>query len=49
LVDADTIEERIGEQIDGIIDSGWVGHEPTTVVDLTSGEVEVIRQGAGKL
>lgn len=49
LVDADTIEERIGTQIDGIIDSGWVGHEPTTVVDLTSGEAEIIRQGAGKL
>ena len=46
---ADTIEELIGSQIDGIIDSGWVGHEPTTVVDLTSGEIEVIRQGAGQL
>lgn len=49
LIDADSIEERIGAQIDGIIDAGWVGHEPTTVVDLTQGDVEIVRQGAGKL
>ncbi len=49
LVDADTVMDMIGGRIDGIIDSGWVGHEPTTVIDMTSGEIEVIRQGAGKL
>ncbi len=41
------IEERIGHQIDAIIDSGPVGIEPTSVLDLTSGSVEVLRQGKG--
>lgn len=49
LVDADTVETLIGSRVDGIVDSGWVGHEPTTVIDMTSGEIELIRQGAGKL
>jgi tRNA threonylcarbamoyl adenosine modification protein (Sua5/YciO/YrdC/YwlC family) len=49
LTDADSVLEAIGSRIDGVIDAGWVGHEPTTVVDLTSGSPEVVRQGAGKL
>lgn len=49
LTDADAVMEAVGSQIDGIIDSGWVGHEPTTVVDMTDGKPEILRQGAGKL
>lgn len=49
LVDADTVEERIGHAVDGIVDGGWVGHEPTTVIDLTQGEIEIVRQGAGQI
>jgi tRNA threonylcarbamoyl adenosine modification protein (Sua5/YciO/YrdC/YwlC family) len=49
LTDADSVLEAIGSRIDGIVDSGWVGHEPTTVVDLTTGMPDVVRQGAGVL
>lgn len=47
LVDGESVLEKIGHWVDGVLDAGWVGHEPTTVVDLTSGSPEVIRQGAG--
>jgi tRNA threonylcarbamoyl adenosine modification protein (Sua5/YciO/YrdC/YwlC family) len=49
LVDGETVLERIGHSVDGVLDAGWVGHEPTTVVDLTSGSPEILRQGAGIL
>lgn len=41
------VQERLGHQLDAIIDAGDCGVEPTTVVDL-SGEVpEVLRRGSG--
>ena len=36
-----------GEQIDLIIDGGPTGIEPSTVLDLSGGSVEVLRQGLG--
>ncbi len=47
LTDPLEIEERIGGQIEAIIDAGPVGIEPTSVLDLTSGTVEVLRVGRG--
>lgn len=47
LTDAADIEERIGRQIELIVDGGNPGIEPTTVVDLSSGSVEVLRVGRG--
>ena len=47
LTDPLDIEERIGHQIDAIVDAGATGIEPTSVLDLTSGAVEVLRQGRG--
>jgi tRNA A37 threonylcarbamoyladenosine synthetase subunit TsaC/SUA5/YrdC len=32
-----------------VIDSGTCGIEPSTVVDLTQGDAEVVRQGLGEL
>ncbi len=49
LNDAQDIRERFEHQLAGVIDAGACPLEPTTVVDLTSGEVEVIRQGRGSL
>lgn len=43
------VQELLGTQLDAIIDSGQVGVEPTTVVDLSAGEVEVRREGAGDI
>lgn len=47
LNDAQTIRERFERLIDGVVDSGACAHEPTTVVDLSSGEPALIRQGRG--
>ena len=47
LTDPVEIEERIGNQIDAIIDAGPSGIEPTSVIDMTSGSVEVLRVGRG--
>jgi tRNA threonylcarbamoyl adenosine modification protein (Sua5/YciO/YrdC/YwlC family) len=47
--DAHEIRERYEHQIAAVIDAGACAHEPTTVVDLTSGEPVVLRQGRGDL
>ena len=47
LNDAHTIRVRFEHQLAGIIDAGACTLEPTTVIDLTSGEPELLRQGAG--
>jgi tRNA threonylcarbamoyl adenosine modification protein (Sua5/YciO/YrdC/YwlC family) len=41
------IKERLDHSIDAVIDSGDCGTIPTTVVDYSSGEPEIIRLGAG--
>jgi tRNA threonylcarbamoyl adenosine modification protein (Sua5/YciO/YrdC/YwlC family) len=41
------IKERLDHQLDAVIDSGECGTEPTTVVDLSGDEPELVRQGAG--
>ena len=41
------VQDLLGEQVDVIIDSGEVGIEPTTVVDLTGSEPVIAREGAG--
>ena len=47
LTDPLEIEARIGHEIDAIVDAGPAGLEPTTVLDMTRGMVEVLRQGRG--
>ena len=49
LTDSLDIEERIGHQVDLIVDAGSTGIEPTTVLDLTGGTVEVLRRGRGDI
>ena len=49
LNDAADIRERYEHQIDGVIDAGACALEPTTVIDLSGGEAEVVRQGRGDL
>ena len=47
LTDPHAIEARIGHDIDLIIDAGPTGIEPTSVIDLSEGTVEVLRVGRG--
>lgn len=49
LNDADDIEQRLGHQLDAILDGGACGLEPTTVVDLASRPPVIARQGRGSL
>lgn len=49
LSDADVIEEEIGNDIDLIVDGGTTGIEPTTVIDLSGGSIEVLRKGRGEI
>jgi tRNA threonylcarbamoyl adenosine modification protein (Sua5/YciO/YrdC/YwlC family) len=47
LTDPLEIEARIGHEVDLIIDAGPTGIEPTTVIDLSHGSVEILRKGRG--
>jgi len=47
LTDPYEIQERIGHEIDLIIDAGPTGIEPTSVIDLSQDTVEVLRVGRG--
>ncbi len=41
------IKDRLDHVVDAVIDSGDCGTEPTTVVDFSGGEAEIVRYGAG--
>ena len=47
LTDADTLRERLEKLVDLIIDGGVCAHGPSTVIDLTGPEAEVVRVGRG--
>ena len=41
------IKERLDHVVDAVIDSGDCGIEPTTVIDLSTEQPEILRRGAG--
>jgi tRNA threonylcarbamoyl adenosine modification protein (Sua5/YciO/YrdC/YwlC family) len=41
------IKERLDHVVDAVIDSGECGDVPTTVIDFSQGEAEILRRGAG--
>jgi tRNA threonylcarbamoyl adenosine modification protein (Sua5/YciO/YrdC/YwlC family) len=45
--DAESIREQLEHAVDLVIDGGNCGFEPTTVIDMTSGAAEVLREGCG--
>jgi tRNA A37 threonylcarbamoyladenosine synthetase subunit TsaC/SUA5/YrdC len=47
LTDGWQIKERLDHALDAVIDSGECGTVPTTVVDFSAGEPEILRRGAG--
>jgi tRNA threonylcarbamoyl adenosine modification protein (Sua5/YciO/YrdC/YwlC family) len=47
--DPELIHEKYEERVDLVIDGGYGDNEPSTVVDCTSGDFEIIRQGKGIL
>ena len=46
LTDPYEIRERLENQVELVIDGGWCGTEPTTVIDMTEG-IELVRRGLG--
>ena len=47
--DPELIYEKYQENVDIVVDGGYGDNEPSTVVDCTSGDFEIIRQGKGML
>ena len=47
MTDGWAVNDALGNELDAVVDSGDCGLEPTTVIDLTGDEPEVIRYGAG--
>lgn len=47
--DPSLIDERYGREVDMVVDGGIGLPLPTTVVDLSDGEAEILRQGGGEL
>ena len=49
MTDPELIHERYGRDVELVIDGGVGDTVPTTVVDLTGGEPEILREGKGVL
>lgn len=49
ITDPELIHEEYEDLVDIVIDGGYGGNIPTTIVDCTGEEVEVIREGKGEL
>ncbi len=47
LSDPEDIKERLMHRVEAVIDGGVCGVEPTTVIDLSSGSVVLLRKGKG--
>jgi tRNA threonylcarbamoyl adenosine modification protein (Sua5/YciO/YrdC/YwlC family) len=47
LTDGWIIAEQLDHAVDAVIDSGDCGTEPTTVIDFSQPEPEIVRRGAG--
>jgi len=49
LTDPDEMRERLEHQVDLVIDGGFCGVEPTTVIDLVEGAPVALRTGKGDI
>jgi len=47
ITDPELIHEAFGNQVDIVVDAGIGEDEPSTVVDCSGGQMELIRQGKG--
>ncbi|MDY5969591.1 MAG: L-threonylcarbamoyladenylate synthase [Bacteroidales bacterium] len=49
VTDPGLIDELFSNQVDIVVDGGMGSDEPSTVVDCSAGQIEIIRQGKGTL
>ncbi len=47
--DPELIYEKWKDKVDIVIDGGYGGNQPSTVIDLSKDEIEIIREGKGSL
>jgi len=47
--DAEILHDEFGDQVDLVIDAGYGDNQPSTIVDCTSNEIIIIREGKGIL
>jgi len=47
-MDPDEIANHIKHLNAVVLDTGWGGLEPTTIVDLCDNDIQILRQGAGE-
>jgi tRNA threonylcarbamoyl adenosine modification protein (Sua5/YciO/YrdC/YwlC family) len=47
--DPELIHEEWGEKVDVVIDGGYCGNEVSTIIDCTNNNIEIVREGKGKL
>lgn len=48
-LDVEDINLKVGNRVNTIISAGYTAQEPTTVIDLTDGEVVIVREGKGEV
>ncbi len=47
IISADEIEDLYGKKVKGIINAGILKHELSTIIDFSSGDMQIIREGKG--
>ncbi|MDX5626832.1 MULTISPECIES: L-threonylcarbamoyladenylate synthase [Brenneria] len=47
--DPEEIQERLGKLVDLVIHGGFLGQQPTTVIDLTDSSPQIVREGTGDI
>ncbi|WP_319379670.1 L-threonylcarbamoyladenylate synthase [Thiomicrorhabdus sp.] len=47
MTEAWEIQETVGHALDAVLDGGFCGFEPTTIIDFTDDEPILVRQGQG--
>ena len=47
IIDTDEMYDTLGNQVDLMVDGGYCGNEPTTIVDLVDAYPVIIRSGKG--
>jgi len=47
--DPELIHERYGNQVDMVIDGGYGDNQPSTIIDCTTDDLEIIREGKGEI
>jgi tRNA threonylcarbamoyl adenosine modification protein (Sua5/YciO/YrdC/YwlC family) len=47
LIDPDVVKDRLGSQLDLVLDGGLLTNEPSTVVSLIDDEITILREGKG--